>query len=559
MRYLAGCLTVLTLAMGLVTALPARAADLIFHGGPIYTARDDAPTAEAVAVRDSRILAVGGLEAVMAHRTERTDVIDLNGAALFPGFVDGHAHLRGIGEREMTLNLDDVTSIADLKARIAARVEAATPGDVIVGRGWIETHWPEGRFPTRADLDPVSPRNPVFLTRADGHAAVLNSAALDYAGIGPDTEAPFGGEILRDGAGRPTGMLIDDAMDLAREVTARAGDIDSRDAYLAADRVYTARGWTGLHNMSVAPADVPLMESLSESGEMALRVYNSVDRAGADELIESGGRQSANGRIVTRAIKLYMDGALGSRGAALLQPYADAADTDGLMRIRKAEAMAILLPALRAGIQVNTHAIGDRANRLLLDWYAEAFAAVPPADRAIAEPRWRDEHTQIVHPDDIPRFAELGVIPSMQPSHAIGDLHFAPARLGLARLEGAYAWQSLIDSGAIVVAGSDAPVEVGDPVIEFYAAVARKDLTGFSGPGWRPEEAVDRPTALRMLTAWPARAAFAEDERGVIAVGKQADFSVFSEDLMTISESRIPEARAVMTVIGGEIVHRDGA
>ena len=556
MRYLAGRLTLLALA--LAVAMPALAADLIFHGGPIYTARDDAPTAEAVAVRDGRILAVGGLDAVMAQRTGGTEVIDLAGAALFPGFVDGHAHLRGIGEREMTLNLDDVTSIDDLTARIKDRVAEAGPDAVIVGRGWIETHWPEGRFPTRDDLDRVSPDTPVVLTRADGHAAVLNSAALAAAGIGPATEAPFGGEILRDEAGRPTGMLIDDAMDLAREVTARAGAIDPRDAYLAADRVYTARGWTGLHNMSVPPADVPLMESLSEAGEITLRVYNSVDQAGAMDLIEAGARQSANGRIVTRAIKLYTDGALGSRGAALLDPYADAAGSDGLMRIRKAEAMPILDAALRAGIQVNTHAIGDRANRLLLDWYSEAFAAVPPDARAIADPRWRDEHAQIIHPDDIPRYAALGVIPSMQPSHAIGDLHFAPARLGMDRLEGAYAWQALIDSGVIVVAGSDAPVELGDPLIEFYAAVARRDLTGFAGPGWHPEQAVDRPTALKMLTAWPAYAAFAEDARGMIEVGKQADFSVFSADLMTIPEADIPKAEAVMTIIGGEIVHRRG-
>ena len=536
-------------------AMPAAAADLIIHGGPIYTGRDAKPMVEAVAVKDGRIVFAGDQEEAMTHRQAGTEVIDLAGAAMYPGFTDAHAHLLGIGLREMTLNLEAVGSIAELKARVAQAVAEAGPGETVFGRGWIETHWPEERFPTREDLDPVSPDTPVFLVRADGHAAVVNSAGLAAAGITAEIQAPFGGEILRGAGGEPTGMLIDDAMDLASELQPDEDSVDRREAYARANAVYTGRGWTGLHNKSVAVKDVALLERLSETGVLALRIYNAIDRADSEAVFAEGRRASENERVATRAIKLYMDGALGSRGALLLAPYADA-EGAGLLRMKREEAMPLLERALREGIQIATHAIGDAANRLVLDWYAEAFAAVPPKDRAVAAPRWRIEHAQILDPADIPRFAELDVIASMQPSHAIGDLHFAPDRLGLDRLAGAYAWNSLIEAGALVVAGSDAPVEKGDPLEEFYAAVARRDLSGFSGPGWHPEQAVDRPTALKMFTVWPAYAAFAEDELGTIEAGKRADFSAFSADIMRVPEAEIPKAQAVLTVIGGKIAYR---
>jgi len=529
----------------LSAAMPAAAAGLIIHGGPIYTGRSEQPMVEAVAVEDGRILFAGPREEAMTHRQADTEVIDLAGAAMYPGFTDAHAHLLGIGLREMTLNLEAVGSIAELKARVAEAVAEAGPGETVFGRGWIETHWPEGRFPTRDDLDPVSPDTPVFLVRADGHAAVVNSAGLAAAGITAETEAPFCGEILRGSDDRPTGMLIQPDED----------SVDRREAYARANAVYIGRGWTGIHNKSVAWADVSLIEHLADSGVMTLRVYNAIDREGAQALFADGRRSSENGRAITRAIKLYMDGALGSRGALLLEPYSDAAGA-GLLRMKKADAMPLLERALREGVQIATHAIGDKANRLALDWYAEAFAAVAPEHRAVDEPRWRIEHAQILNPRDIPRFAELDVIASMQPSHAIGDLHFAPDRLGLDRLEGAYAWKSLIEADAVVAAGSDAPVEKGDPLEEFYAVVARKDLSGFSGPGWHPQEAVDRATALKMFTIWPAYAAFAEDELGTIEAGKRADFSAFSADIMRIPETEIPKAQAVLTVIDGEVAYR---
>jgi predicted amidohydrolase YtcJ len=526
-------------------------ADRIFVG-LVYTGVASAPQAEAVAVRDGRIAAVGAREDVAALAGPETELVELGSAVLYPGFTDAHVHILGVGLRETTLNLEGVASIAALQDVVRARIEQGGPDAPVIGRGWIETHWPEGRFPSRADLDAVSGATPVVLTRADGHALVANSAALAAAGVDATTPDPAGGQILRDEAGEPTGILIDNAKGLLAPFTNEPQG-EARDAALAEGaRVMSAYGWTGGHNMSVAPGDVARLEALADMGRLPIRVYNAVAPAAPDALLETGPRSHASGRVTTRAVKLYMDGALGSRGAALLEPYADAEGTGLLLRSRE-ETVPLLEKALREGVQVSAHAIGDRANRLVLDWMEEALAAVPPTERRVAEPRWRVEHAQVVDPADIPRFAELDIIASMQPSHAIGDLHFAPSRLGLDRLEGAYAWRSLLDSGAVVTAGSDAPVERGDPLIEFYAAVARRDLEGFQGEGWRPEEAVSRAEALAMLTLAPAYAAFAESELGTIEVGKRADFSVFSGDLMTVAEAEIPKLRAVMTVVDGEI------
>ena len=535
-------------------ATTATAQDLLIHGGPIYTGAETAPTAEVVQVRDGRIVYVGA--AVGAPSADGLEVIDLNGAALFPGFTDGHAHLDGIGWRELTLNLEGSASVAEAMARLTAWAESHPEGP-IVGRGWIETHWPEGRFLTAADLDAAAPGRIVLLGRADGHAVVASSAALAAAGVDASTVAPSGGEILKGPDGRPTGLLVDAAEQLVVGLMPQADPESLREAYRAGFRVEAAYGWTGIHFMSAPWKDVPLMEAMAEAGEAPLRIYNSVTPDGAAALIAGGPRSVADGRIITRAIKYYADGALGSRGAALFEPYADRPDTTGLMQISEQEIVPLYQAALRGGIQVATHAIGDRGNASVAEWYQQALNAVPAAERPHGEDvRWRIEHAQILRPSDYHWFEHLPIIASMQPSHAIGDLHFAPARLGDARLDGAYAWHSLVDRGVIVVGGSDAPVERGSPLIEFYAAVARADLAGFQGPDWRPGEAVDRATALKMFTLWPAYASFREAELGTIEIGKRADLTAFSVDLMTAPAADIPKGHATLTVVDGVVVHR---
>jgi predicted amidohydrolase YtcJ len=532
----------------LLTATPAAAqpADLLIWGGPIYTGA--APErAEAVAVLDGRIVFVGAKDAAAALRGPNTEVIDLAGAAMFPGFTDAHAHLRGIGERELSLNLEGSKSAAEAAGRVKAYLAQRKPNGAVFGRGWIETGWPEGRFLNRDDLDPVAPDQPVILTRADGHALVANSAALRAAGVTEATPAPEGGAILKDANGRLTGVLVDNAMALVRKLRTAPSEADRRAAFEAAFRVEAAYGWTGVHSMSAAWDDVGLLEAMDAAGQAPLRVYNAVDGRDAGPLLASGPRASKSGRITTRAIKLYQDGALGSRGAALFAPYADAPETNGLLVMSPETLRGVLAQAKRSGLQVATHAIGDRGNAGVLDLYGELD---------VGALRWRIEHAQIVRPTDIPRFASLGVIASMQPSHAIGDLHFAPARLGPGRMAGAYAWKDMLNAGARVAGGSDAPVERGDPLIEFYAAVARKDLSGFSGPDWAPEQRLSRAEALKLFTLDAAYARFAEAELGSIEVGKIADLTAFSVDLMTVPEVEITKGRAVLTVVDGRVVFR---
>ena len=525
-------------------------------GGPIYTANDRTPQVDAVAIRKGVITYAGDDTGdwCSEHGGGNSKTVDLKGAAAYPGFTDAHGHLIGIGLREMTLNLEGLASIEDLKAKLAVAVEETPEGETIYGRGWIETHWPEERFPNRSDLDAVTTSHPVILERADGHASVVNTLALTRANITADTENPFGGAINRDASGEATGMLIDNAAALINPLMPVLTQARKREAYIRGADLYAARGWTNIHSMSVDPADVSMLNSLARNKKVKIRVYNSLDLlSGRNQTLANmtSLRNAPNQLVTTRAIKLYADGALGSRGAALLAPYSDDEKNSGLLLLKEDAAQSIFDAALRNGTQVNTHAIGDRANRMILDWYEAAFDRVPQSQWAEKEPRWRIEHSQIIEPGDIERFVELGVIPSMQPSHAIGDLHFAPDRLGKDRLEGAYAWRALIDSGAIIAGGSDAPVEVGDPRIEFYAATQRMDLKGFSNEDWHPEQKVTPQEALKMFTIWPAYAAFQETETGSIEVGKFADITILDTDIMTANGPDILTAKTVLTLVGG--------
>ena len=550
----------------LLTFIPApqraQTADIVFKNGNVYTANDRSPQAEAIAVKGDRIIFAGTNAAAQKFIGKTTRVVDLSGKTVLPGFTDSHQHLLGVGLREMTLNLEGTTSLDDFLAKVKVRVDHAKPGEWVTGRGWIETHWQPPVFPTRWDLDKVSPNNPVILGRADGHGAVANSAALKLAGVDKNTPNPFGGEISKDKqTGEPNGMLLDAAQGLVRRRVPPTSPAEAERAVVLGVKRDIELGWTQIQDAGGSYADVDIFKKLYAAGTIELRIYKAVYGPGpaATRLLNEGPTIGAfENRFTLRTIKVISDGALGSRGAALLAPYSDAPDTSGFLTVKAEELRPMLVEALRKGIQVETHAIGDRANRFILDEYETALKAVPLAERKIAEPRWRVEHAQIVNPADIPRFAKLGIIPSMQPSHAIGDLFFAPSRLGMDRLAGAYAWQSFVKSGVVVPGGSDAPVERGEPMIEFYAAVARKDQKGFSAEGWHPEEAVTREQALKMFTIWPAYAAFEDKLRGTIEAGKLADLTILSADIMKIPEAEILKTRCVMTVINGAIVYEQG-
>ena len=547
------------LLLSLTPAQPrVESADLVFKNGNIYTANDKSLTAQAIAIKGDRILFVGSNAAAEKHVGEGTRVVDLHGNTVLPGMTDAHQHLSGVGFREMTLNLEGTTSLDDFLAKVKARVDQARPGEWVTGRGWIETHWQPPIFPTRWDLDKVAPNNPVILGRADGHGAVANSAALKIAGVDRNTPNPFGGEVSRDKqSGEPNGMLLDAAQGLVRNRIPPTSHEDAERAVVLGVKRDVELGWTQVQDAGGSYDEVEIFKKLYSSGAIKMRIYKAVygPGANANRLLKEGPIiGDFQNRLTVRTIKVVSDGALGSRGAALLGPYSDAPDTSGFLTVKAEELRPMLVEALRNGIQVETHAIGDRANRFILDEYETALKAVPPAQRKVADPRWRVEHAQIVNPLDIPRFVKLGIIPSMQPSHAIGDLFFAPSRLGISRLAGAYAWESFIKSGVVVPGGSDAPVERGEPMIEFYAAVARKDQKGFSAEGWHLEEAVSRSQALKMFTLWPAYAAFEEKLRGSIEVGKLADLTILSADIMKVPELDILKTRCVMTVIGGEIV-----
>ncbi|MEQ8406152.1 MAG: amidohydrolase [Oceanicaulis sp.] len=531
----------------------APAADRVFTGGVIHTGLGE--TVEMVAVTGDRIVFAGSAAEGAAYMGAATETVDLGGAVMFPGFTDAHVHVIGVGERERYLNLEDVASIAELQAAVAGAAQDET-ASVIAGRGWIETHWPEERFPTAADLDAVEAERPVVLVRADGHALVANTAAMEAVGITDATPDPEGGAIRRDEDGVATGMIIDTAMAPFAALQGEPSPVERAALYELGAEVLAASGWTGVHNMSVAFDDVAIMEALAADGRLPIRIANYVNPEDYDRAATLVGAESVTEPVITPGVKFYMDGALGSRGAALLAPYDDADGETGLFLSRQGQSVEMMEAALADGVQLAVHAIGDAGNRRLLDWIEQSFAAVPQGERAEPDPRWRVEHAQVLHPDDIPRFGEMDVIASMQPSHAIGDLHFAPSRIGFQRLEGAYAWRSLVDSGAIIAGGSDAPVERGEARIEFYAAAVRRDLEGYAGEGWNLHEALDRDTALKLFTLWPAYATRREDELGTIEAGKLADFSVFDRDLMAVGEEALREARPVMTVVGGEVVWR---
>jgi len=538
----------------------AQTPALLLRGGTIHTGNPAQPRADAVLAVGGRISYVGSEAEARSRAPQGTHTVDLAGATLLPGLTDSHAHLAGIGWRELNFDLTGVDSVQALQRRLAERA-ASDDSPWIVGIGWIESRWQPAEFPGRTDLDAVLADRPVVLERADGHAVVVNSKALAIAGITRDTPDPEGGQILRDPAtGEATGMLIDTAMDLVRRHVPPATDEELARALETGAARSVRLGWTSLHDAGTTWREIEQLCRLYAAGRLKLRIYAAIGGPGDDaERLLGAGRdyRSCDPRLTVRAIKLYMDGALGSRGAALEKPYSDAPDNLGLYVTPPAEVRRVATAGLRRGIQVQTHAIGDRGNRVALDQFEQALAAVPAPERPVADPRFRIEHAQVVADADMPRFAELGVIASMQTSHAISDMLFAPMRLGPDRIGAAYAWRKVLDAGGRIAGGSDAPVEAGDPRVEFYAAITRRTLEGFAGPDWGLDQRLTRAEALEMLTAGGAYAAFEEKDRGSIEPGKLADFSAYSGDWMTVPEAEIPGTRPVLTVIGGEVVWRE--
>ncbi len=531
-----------------------KSADVVLINSTIYTLNDSAPNAQAVAFLGDTLVFVGSNALSKEYQCNDAKVIDLKGSYVYPGFVDSHAHLKGIGHRENSLNLQGIDSLKEMLTTVEIFSNGIQPGEWVVGRGWIEKVWPEKRFPTRYELDRFSSDKPVILERADGHAVVVNSLALELAGISSESNDPHGGRIEKDKNGEPTGMLIDKATSLVEKLIPKTTkQEDKRDLKAGIDS-NVSLGWTQVQIAGGTFSDIEILEEIKKEGNLLQRVYFAVSAGEpAETLLRLGPKLDPENMLTVRGIKLYADGALGSRGAALLEKYEDQ-DTTGLLIFTKEETLPVLEEALKKGIQIQTHAIGDKGNRITLDWYQEAFNSIVDEERKVIDPRWRIEHSQIITKEDQIRFRDMEIIASMQPSHAIGDLHFAPSRLGMQRVGNGYVWRNLIDLGVVVAGGSDAPVEIGDPRIEFYAAVARKDLDGFYDKGWHLEQAVTREEALKMFTIWPAFAAFQEDVNGTIEVGKLADLTIFSKDIMKVPEEEILEAQVIMTIVNGKIV-----
>ena len=532
-------------------------ADLVVLNARIYTADVNRPVAEAFAVRAGRIAFVGSNRGALALVGPRTERLDLAGRTVIPGMVDAHAHLLGLGQALRTVDLVGTRSYDEVIARVVERARTARPGEWIRGRGWDQNDWADTRFPIHQALSRAVPNNPVYLTRVDGHAALVNAKALELAQVTATTPDPTGGRFIRDSAGAPTGVLIDAAQSVVGRVIPPASRAELQAQTLAAITELNRWGLTGIHDAGVNAEGIAVYEGLAREGRYSLRNYVMIrDNDSTLDAFMRRGPQNAlyDGRLWIRAIKLSADGALGSRGAALLEPYSDDAGNLGLITTPMERVKSVAVRALRAGFQLNVHAIGDRANRLVLDQFEAAFKEVPVADH-----RFRIEHAQILHHQDIPRFAQLDVIPSMQGSHQTSDMYWVPNRLGWARSVGTYAWRSLLNTGVVIPNGSDLPVEASNPLISFHSFITREDADNFPPGGWFPEQRTTRQEALWSITRWPAYAAFMENESGTLTAGKYADFVVLDRDIMTVAPEEVLGTRVLITVLGGRTVYRQDA
>jgi hypothetical protein len=531
-------------------------ADLIVTNARVYTVDDARPLVQAFAVRGGRVAFAGDARGALLLRGPQTRILDAGGRTVIPGMVDAHGHVSGLGSALAIVDLTGASSYDEIITRVAAKAKTVTPGDWITGRGWDQNRWADTRFPTHDKLSAAVPNNPVYLTRIDGHAGLANKKAMELAGLSAATKDPGGGHLERGADGAPAGVFVDNAKALVEHVIPRPSKDDLKRQVVNAIAEAQRWGLTGVHDAGEGQEVLDIFEELGKAGQMNFRMYAMIS-GGRDEsaLLErwfARGPQSGlyGGTLWIRSIKLYADGALGSRGAALLEPYNDDPKNNGLLLSDPAYLQEVSVKALKAGFQVCTHAIGDRANRIALDAYEAALKAVPTTDH-----RFRIEHAQIIHHADIPRFARLGVIPSMQASHQTSDMYWAGTRLGEGRLYGAYAWRSLLDEGVIVPDGSDFPVEQVNPLISFHAAISRQDADNWPPGGWHPEQRMTRDEALKAMTIWPAYAAFQEKELGSITPGKYADFVVLDQDIMRVPAEVVLRTRVLSTWVGGKQVY----
>jgi predicted amidohydrolase YtcJ len=530
---------------------PLEQADTILFNGTVYTVSDDWKVASAIAIKGNKILAVGGDEEILALAGPQTKKIDLEGKTVVPGLVDAHAHLTSYAASLDELCLVGTSSAEEIAALVKTKAAEIGPGHWIVGNGWDQNDWPVKEFPTHAVLDDAAPDNPVILTRIDGHAVWANSKAMALTGVSRDTKAPSGGEIIRDGRGEPTGIFVDEAEGLVTKGIPPTPPARLKELVAQAVKNCLAVGLTGIHDMGGGPAQIEMFRALIDEGRLPFRIYFNLSAGlpNIDALLAKGPQNYGDGKLIVRSIKCFADGALGSRGAYMLEPYSDRPDSHGLIVTSEEKLTDYAIRALKAGFQVSTHAIGDGGNRIVLNAYEAALKAVPTKD-----PRLRIEHAQVIAPEDIPRFAQLGVIPSMQPTHCTSDLPWAIDRIGFKRVKGAYAWRTLLDTGVFIPCGSDFPVEQIDPRLGLYAAVTRKHPDGTPVEPYYPEQfqqVMTREEALKGFTIWAAKAAFAESWLGSLEPGKRADLVVFDRDIMKVEPAEILKAKVVITMVDG--------
>ncbi len=527
-------------------------ADMILINGNIYTLDNTQPLAEAIAIKNGKIAAVGKTDLVL-EKYQSENVVDLKGKTVVPGLIDAHAHMFGLGQMLNSLILVGMKSSAEISLLVGEKAKSLNKGEWIYGRGWDQTLWINKNFPDKYILDEVSPDNPVILGRIDGHAIWVNQKAMDIAKIDNTTPDIQGGVIIRNSDGFPTGIFIDKAAELIEKSVPAPSEDEIENSILLAAKECVKFGLTEVHDMGLNSQIIKIYKKLALEKKLPIRIYGAIEAPGAAWDAEIKNKPTlgfADDMFNLRAVKMYADGALGSRGAALVENYSDDPGNRGITIMADADMEMISKEAIQKGYQVCIHAIGDRANHIVLNLFERLNASTVKQDI-----RSRIEHAQVILQDDIPRFKKLNVLPSMQPIHATSDMDWVEDRLGTDRVKGAYAWKSLINSGSIIPAGSDFPNDIMQPLWGFYAAVTRTDQDGNPDGGWYPDQIMTRNEALKAYTTWAAFAGFAEKKKGTIEVGKYADITVLSNDIMTIPAKEILTTNIVMTIVNGNVVY----